>query len=317
MAGAAGAPVRRAARSLVAGSLGPNDRVLVTGAGGWFGSTAAALLHGSGVAAHYVTQRSRNVEAGDSAYTAHGWDAAVIAEFAPTVVIDCAFVLREYAVDVGIERYVYENTRLTQRLLKLAQLPSVRRVISVSSGAAVHPTDGTLADVDAHPYEYLKRQAELALMSAVDPARTSLVIARPWSLSGSLIQRPRRYAFADLILQARAGAVSVRADHEVWRRYIGVDDFFAVCLAASTRGPATIDSGGELVELGPLAHRIPRVLGIAPSIDRADPTAGVTDDYYSDDTSWLRACVEAGYQPADLDEQIRTVDAYLTATGIA
>lgn len=316
MSSAVGTPVRGAARTLVAGSLDADDRVLVTGAGGWFGSTAAALLHGSGVATHFVTQRSRSVSAGDSSYLAHEWDAGAIADFSPTIVIDCAFVLREYATDIGIERYVYENTRLTQRLLALAQMPSVRRVVSVSSGAAVHPTDGTLADVDAHPYEYLKRQAELALVSTIDPARTTVVIARPWSLSGSLIQRPHRYAFADLILQARAGAVEVRADHEVWRRYVGVDDFFAVCLSASTRGPAIIDSGGELVELGPLAHRIARVLGLTPSIDRADTTGGAADEYYSDDTRWRQACLDAGYQPADLDEQIRTVDAYLTGTGL-
>lgn len=316
MTAPAGAPVRAAARALVRESLHADDRVLVTGAGGWFGSTVAALLNGSGVATHYVTQRPRVVEAGDSSVTAHAWDAAAIADFAPTVVIDNAFVLREYAAEVGIQRYVYKNTHLTQLLLATTQLASVRRVISVSSGAAVHPTDGTLADVAAHPYEYLKRQAELALTAAVDPDRVNVVIARPWSLSGSLIQRPRRYAFADLILQARAGAVEVRADHEVWRRYAGVDDFFAVCLAASLRGSATIDSGGELLELGPLAHRIAQVLGVSPSIVRAE-TSGAVDDYYSDEVSWRQACAAADYEPADLDEQIRTVDAYLAATGAA
>jgi nucleoside-diphosphate-sugar epimerase len=309
-------PVRAIARSFAHGALSPADRVLVTGAGGWFGATVAALLHGSGVATHFVTQRPREVEAGDSTFAARAWDGAEIARFAPTVVIDCAFVLREYAREIGIERYVYENTQLTQRLLELSQLPSVERIISVSSGAAVHPRDGVLASVEDHPYEYLKRLAELAVVAAADAARTTVVIARPWSLSGSLIQRPHRYAFADLILQARAGDVDVRADHEVWRRYIGVDDFFAVCLAASSIGPATIDSGGELLELGGLAHRIADVLGIRPPIHRA-PTTGATDAYYSDGSTWLAACAAVGFTPASLDEQITTVDAYLTASGVS
>jgi nucleoside-diphosphate-sugar epimerase len=308
-------PVRAIARSVAHGALGDSDRVLVTGAGGWFGTTVAALLHGSGVATHFVTQRPREVTAGDSTFTAHAWDDAEIARFAPTVVIDCAFVLREYAREVGIEHYVYENTRLTQRLLGLTRLPGVERIISVSSGAAVHPRDGVLADVEEQPYEYLKRQAEFAVAAAADAARTTVVIARPWSLSGSLIQRPHRYAFADLILQARAGDVDVRADHEVWRRYVGVDDFFAVCLAASATGPATIDSGGELLELGGLAHRIADVLGIRPSVRRA-PTSGAADAYYSDESTWLAACAAVGFTPASLDEQIATVDAYLSAAGV-
>ena len=314
MSGAVGAPVRAVARSLVRRSLQSDDRVLVTGAGGWFGSTVAALLTGSGIQAHFVTQRARTVDAGDSTFVAEEWNGAAIADFAPTMVIDCAFVLREYASDLGIEKYVYENTKLTQRLLELSQLPSVRRVISVSSGAAVHPTDGTLADVDEHPYEYLKRQAELALLASVDAHRTTVVIARPWSLSGSLIQRPHRYAFADLILQARAGAVEVRAPHEVWRRYIGVDDFFAVCLAQSTHGTATIDSGGELVELGPLAHRIAHVLDTQPTIVRTDASDSTPDLYYSDDSSWQQACAAVGYEPASLDDQIIAVDNYLRAS---
>lgn len=315
MSGAAGAPVRSAARSLVLRSLRNDDRVLVTGAGGWFGSTVAALLRGSGVETHFVTQRARTVNAGDSTFVASEWDRAAIADFAPTIVIDCAFVLREYATDLGIEKYVYENTKLTQQLLELSQLPSVRRIVSVSSGAAVHPTDGTLADVEVHPYEYLKRQAELALLGSVDTGRAHVVVARPWSLSGSLIQRPHRYAFADLILQARTGAVEVRAPHEVWRRYIGVDDFFAVCLAVSDRGTATIDSGGELVELGPLAHRIARVLDIDPTIVRADTSGRAPDLYYPDDVSWQVACDAVQYEPAGLDEQIIAVDSYLRASG--
>ncbi len=95
-----------------------------------------------------------------------------------------------------------------------------------------------------------------------------------------------------------------------------MDDFFAVCLAASVRGPATIDSGGELLELGPLAHRIAAVLGIRPAIARAEITSSATDDYYPDDSSWQAACRAAGYDPASLDEQIITVDAYLRATGV-
>ena len=123
--------------------------MLVTGAGGWFGSTVAALLHGHEAQAMYLTQRPRTVHHGNGSVDAVAWDWASVREFAPTVVVDCAFVLRDYVDQTTIEQYVHVNTVLTQRLLQVSQLPGVRTVVSVSSGAAVHPVDASRHDVDA------------------------------------------------------------------------------------------------------------------------------------------------------------------------
>ncbi|WP_421734405.1 NAD-dependent epimerase/dehydratase family protein [Cellulomonas sp.] len=302
---------------LVARALRPDDRVLVTGAGGWFGSTVAALLHGNPARAMYVTQRPRTVDHGNGSIDAVAWDWAAVCDFAPTVVVDCAFVLRDYVDDMTIEHFVHVNTVLTQRLLHVAQLPGVRTVVSVSSGAAVHPLDASHHEVDVDPYGYLKRQAELALSGLDQRVDANLLVARPYSLSGTLVGRPRRYAFSDLISQAREGAIRVRAGHEVWRRYIGVDDFFAVCLAYGALSSGTVSSAGELVEFGTLAARVNDVLGTRAEITRAEQSRAAVDDYYTRDTTWDQACAELGYEPVSLDEQIRTVDAYLAVAACA
>ena len=140
------------------------------------------------------------------------------------------------------------------------------------------------------------------------------MVARPYSLSGTLVSRPRRYAFSDLVLQAREGAVHVKAGHEVWRRYVGVDDFFAVCLGVGALRSGTVSSAGELVEFGTLADRVNDVLGTGATVTRAERTGAAADDYYTRDSTWDAACGSLAYNPADLDEQIRTVDAYLAAT---
>lgn len=308
-------PIRPEARSLFASALLPSDRLLVTGAGGWFGSTLAALLHGSGHPAVFTTQRARPISYGLGAVDATAWDWDSIRGFAPTVVFDCAFVLRDYLGSVPLERYVYVNTTLTSRLLRLAQLDSVRTVVSVSSGAAVHPEDASKGDVDLNPYGYLKRQAELALVALGEAVGTRVVVARPWSLSGGLVTRPGRYAFSNLVIQARSGAIRIEADHEVWRRYVGVDDFFAVALATAGSPRVALNSGGELVEFGDLADRISSTLGSPATISRAAAAGGRADDYYSRDDSWDSACASVDFRPAGLDEQIRAVDAALTALG--
>lgn len=300
--------VSAVARRVVAESLRADDRVLLTGAGGWFGLTLVALLAGSGVPAMHVTRTARTLTAGDVRVDSVGWDDATVADFAPTVVIDCAFVLRDYVPDMTLERYVSDNTELTGRLLRTVLLPSVRTVVSVSSGAAVHRGEGVGRTLEDDPYGYLKRQTELAVARLGQEHDRTVVIARPWSLSGGLVTRPDRYAFSNLIGQALAGGpVTVAAPHAVQRRYVGVDDFFAVCLAAAARGGEhTVDSGGEIVEFGELAHRIAGRLG-GVEVVRPQPDDSPADDYYTRSTTWEAACDAVAYVPASLDEQIDAV----------
>lgn len=304
-------PTRDEARALAAAHLAESDRVLVTGAGGWFGLTVAALVAGTAAQAMLVTRRPRLVDYGSGTAAAVAWDWDTVRAFSPTVIVDCAFILRDFADSMPIEQYVYANTVLTARLLQVAQLETVRAVVSVSSGAAVHPEDARGRGVDLDPYGYLKRQAELALLGAADATGATTVIARPWSLSGSLVTRPARYVFSDLILQARSGEVRIEAAHEVWRRYCGVDDFFAVALALAGTTSGILDSGGELVEVGALARRVCDILGVDARIVRPEGPRRPSDDYYPPADAWEAACAEVGLVPATLDEQIRSVDAQL------
>ena len=303
-------PTRDEARALAAAHLAESDRVLVTGAGGWFGLTVAALVASTAAQAMLVTRRPRLVDYGSGTAAAVAWDWDTVRAFSPTVIVDCAFILRDFADSMPIEQYVYANTVLTARLLQVAQLETVRAVVSVSSGAAVHPEDARGRGVDLAPYGYLKRQAELALLGAATTTGAHVVIARPWSLSGALVTRPARYVFSNLILQARSGEIRIEAAHEVWRRFCGVDDFFAVALALGSTSSGIIDSGGELVEVGALAQRVCGVLGLEARIVRPEGPPGPADTYYPAADGWDAACTLAGLRQASLDEQVRDFDAY-------
>ncbi|CAN5521048.1 hypothetical protein BH10ACT7_BH10ACT7_11350 [soil metagenome] len=306
------AVVRPEARALFASGLRPDDRVLVTGSAGWFGLTLAALLHGLPNPVMFLTRSPRRVSYRDGELDAVAWDEAGVREFAPTIVIDCAFILRDYIDAMPIETYFYQNTILTSRLLQLTQSDSVKTVISVSSGAAVHPVDASTRDADTNPYGYIKRQTELAVARLGEETDTRVVVARPWSLSGTLVTRPERYAFSDLILRSRAESIEIKATHEVWRRYAGVDDFFAVALATGAASSAVINSGGSLVEFGELAELIASTLNSTARITRPVLESGPADDYYTRDDSWEDACAAHGFTPATIVEQILAVDAALS-----
>lgn len=306
-------PVRAEARALFASSLDASDRVLVTGAGGWFGLTLAALLHRSEVPAMFTTQRPRQISFGTGTATAQGWNWNDVQHFAPTVVIDCAFILRDHIDSMTLATYVHENARLTSRLLQLAALDGVRCIVSVSSGAAIHPVDAATSELDTNPYGHLKRQAELAVRRLAEETGTTGFVARPFSVTGSLVTRPERYAFSNFVLQARTGTISIAAKHPVWRRFVGVDDFFAVALATAARGSGVLDSGGDLIEFRDLALRVQSALGKPADVTHADADGSLADDYASDDVSWRVTCTALGFTPATLDEQIVAVEAALPA----
>jgi nucleoside-diphosphate-sugar epimerase len=309
-------PVRRESRELVRASLHASDRILVTGAGGWFGLTLAALFDGLEQDVMYVTRRPRtlNFKSGEASAIAWDWDA--VKSFAPTVVIDCAFILRDYVDDMSFEEYVSSNALLTSHLLQVAGLPSVTTVLYVSSGASVHPVDATVTGLAGNPYGHMKRTTELMLESFAGAAGAAAMILRPWSLSGSLVTRPERYAFSDLMTQVVSGHVEIRASHKVLRKYVGVDDFFAVGLNAARRGAVVLNSGGELVEFEDLAATMSTVLDKPISLRRSPPSGAPEDDYYSRDSSWAEACLQTNFTPATLAQQIKDVAASLRSRGV-
>ena len=309
-------PVRAESRVLIQENLYKSDRVLVTGAGGWFGMTVAALLHGAEQQVMYITRRPRTIDFMSGTVDAISWDWEAVKSFAPTIVIDCAFILRDYVDDMSFEQYVAINAALTSQMLQIAGLPSVTTIMYVSSGAAIHPMDATMMGLSDNPYGYMKRATELSLSSFARENNKAATILRPWSLSGSLVTRPERYAFSDLITQVVSGNVNIRASHNVLRRYVGVDDFFAVGMGAARRGVTVLNSGGELVEFEELAKIMSEVLGNPIALHRTEPTGEKADDYYSRDSSWGDACLYMNFAPATLAEQIKDVASSLAVRGV-
>lgn len=291
--------------------LGGEDRVLVTGAGGWFGNTIAALLDETQTKSMFVTQNPRILSWDFGSVEATKWNLEVIKDFAPTLVIDFAFILRDFLTDISLERFISENHKLSSKMLQLASLESVTSVIYVSSGAAVSPSNSLIEGIESDPYGHIKRVTELSLLSLGRELGKRTLVVRPFSLSGALVTRPNRYAFSDLISQARKGEIQINAHQEVWRRFVSVEDLFSVAIAKVKTSSGYLNSGGELIELSDLAKRICATLGLQIPIIRDLDKSITPDSYFAEDRSWNAACESTGYVPDDLEHQILAVEAYL------
>ena len=76
-----------------------------------------------------------------------------------------------------------------------------------------------------------------------------------------------------MIQDANAGAIRIMARRRVFRRYVVAEELLALGIAEGGVGPATIESGGELVEMAELAARIAAVVRPDAVITRARSTS--------------------------------------------
>ena len=280
------------------------ERILVLGAGGWFGSTMLDLCSGlTDDQVLAIGSRERLHSVCERTWQIHTFDDTRVHAFGPTLVANFAFLTRERVELDGEAAFTQVNTLLTEQFLRSADLPTVKRVLTVSSGAAVTEP--------ASPYGAMKAHEEReALARAGD---RTVVVARAYSVSGPFVQRPRAYALSDMVLQAFRGAITITADRPVFRRYVSVHDVLTVCLLQGFAGSTeVIETGGQLVEMGELAHIVRTVVNPSAAVTRPELTTTVPSLYASDDHTWQQACASSGVVAMDLASQIRQVAEFLS-----
>lgn len=298
------------ARALAATALG-RDRILVTGASGWFGRTVLDLLAPMRLPTLAIASRPRAIRIGDDEIFCRAWDSSEVAEFAPTVVVDCAFLTKGRIAGMPLNDYIRVNRTLTDRMVFATQLPGVRLALTISSGASIHPHDALDGRIEDNPYGYLKREADHRLVEAAAKSGAVPVVARAWSVSGAHVQEPDGRALASMIRSASAGAIHISSTGPVYRRYVLADELLALGIAEGRVGPATIDSGGPLVEMAELAERVAAVVRPDAVITRGELDSRQPDRYHSDGRTWDRLCRKWGLASAPLDRQIE-----ITARGM-
>jgi len=221
------------------------------------------------------------------------WNEELVKAFAPTVVLNFAFLTRERQFDPG---YVEINTKLTDQLLWSMQLPHVRCGVTLSSGAVVTEPDS--------PYGGLKSAEERLFRASAGPSQ-GVMIGRVFSLSGPFVRRPHAYAFSDFILQAAEGTVHINADQPVFRRYTDAADYLTVLATHALMGRSgCIESGGIIVEMQELAEEVVAVVNPHARILRPDLRSQEPLSYASTNVSWTQACEALGFQPLDLTQQV-------------
>lgn len=304
--------VNDAALRLAKKSLTTSDKALVVGATGWFGQTATSMLDILEIPTLLIGSNAREVEIAGVQKQIQVWNFEEIAEFEPTVVIDCAYLTREMVGSVGIDNYIEVNRRLVQQIVDLKRLASLRLAVSFSSGAAENFRSASLQkSIQDDPYGFLKVEQEAVLQSEFETSDADLVIARVWNTSGSLVTKVNGFALSDLIDQALKGHMKVSSNFMVWRRYCMIEEVIAVALNGSQGSERIFDTGGQLIEIRDLALLIQALVNPYATLELPADSDGIPSEYFSDGESWSRWCNALNFEPASLDEQIIQVSNWM------
>jgi len=302
--------VSLSALDLTASALSGKPRVLVLGAGGWFGKTALSLIAGHTESLRLIGSYERAIVVNGTPFHIEKWSEKEVAKFRPEVVLDFAYLTRGFLADYGYSEYVRINRELSQRILSLTSLESVERILTVSSGAAVGARNQPSSYGESDPYGALKDQFERELLQQVQQRSVTAFIARAWSVSGGFVGRPMNYALSSFALQAMAAKrIEIDADSLVYRRYCAIEDFLAISLANLMEGvTGELDSGGPLLEIAELAVEVAAQVKGTEIVEKVpNRRKKEAKRYCSDNVGWEAQVEARSYLPASLSNQIANV----------
>lgn len=251
---------------------------------------------------HLIGSHSGEISAGNSLHKVHVWDEQTVGRFSPDLVLDFAYLTRNWISTLGLEGYRQKNNELTSRLLHAVSLESVVAAVTISSGASVQmPLDA---------YGEGKRETEQLAQGLAQHQQVSIGVLRAWSVSGGFVRRPELYALSSFIQQGLGtGTTTVEADHLVHRRYCAVEELLAVGLHNVLDERYTlIDSGGEKIEILDLAQKVAeQIPNTVVEVAHANRNSRPSDDYSSDNRAWTDKVGKTGLSVLTIEEQISNV----------
>jgi nucleoside-diphosphate-sugar epimerase len=300
--------IRQEAQDLFLSNLRSDDRVLVTGAAGWFGRTAIAMTGGVGLELLATGSKDQKIEIDGQSQSVHTQTLEIIFAFRPTVIIDSAFVTRERLPVLRHKAYIEANQKIIDESLAIAAMPSVRKYIGFSSGATMHLAGHNSFSIEENPYAAQKSIYESKISEITANLQSDISVARVWSVTGTYCTKPQTFAFTNIIAQAKLGLIEIKAKHLVYRRYCALEDVLAVAMLPSPPGGNPIfNTGGELIELGELAKLVVDLVNPNAEIRRQIDPELPSDDYYSDSEDWDGLLQSADLAKDSLSEQVTRV----------
>lgn len=296
-----------------------NQRIIVTGAGGWLGLATLHLIANAigddwtdRVACFGSSHRILMLRDGRSIIQ-HPLEELAELEFHPSLLLHLAFLTKDRVSGMDEAEYRAANRKLADIVHSALNRIAVNGIFIASSGAAYSANNNDAAH-DMQVYGQLKLDDERLFHEWAEHERKTAVIARIFNVAGPYINKHQTYALASFIRDALANRpIAIRASHRVVRGFVAIRELMSLVFALLLADDATIshfDTGGEALELSELAELVATALGPVP-VERAPIRSDQTDYYVGNKQCYDVLLERYSIQSVPLIEQIRETSEFL------
>jgi nucleoside-diphosphate-sugar epimerase len=298
-----------------------DQRVVITGAGGWIGRATLALLAdalGSDVHRRVVCfgSAARQLKLGIGlTFDQRPLTELPSLDWHETVLLHLAFLTKDKVAGMPAGEYRRANLALSATVMSALEGIGANRVFLASSGAAGFADDENAAS-DLRFYGQLKRDDEDRFATwANESSDRRLVIGRIFNISGPHINKHQHYALASLILDALAGReLTIKAPHAVVRGHVAIRELmslvFALLLHKTSDAVTRFESGGEPMELGEVATVVAEELGTSVAA-RGPLLREGANVYVGDHEAYSDLLARHGVEPVSFRTQVVETASYL------
>jgi nucleoside-diphosphate-sugar epimerase len=284
------------------------DQIIVYGAKGWFGRSAIHALTEENQEIHehqVLLVGSRSETAGTSSPPLNVYSTSEATQYIKSNIlfVNSAYLRREKLNFMSEKEYEDKNREIIEFGTRLVQGGKVKTFLNLSSGVASQGNNLILGEV-ADPYARCKIRDENLLTSICASARTDLINARIYSMSGRYLNEFENLALSSFINQAN------NLDREIMvnspptlRSYVDSIDLAKVLLKlAFVGGSHSLDSGGTITTLGNLASCVATAIpGASVNLQKEFEKS---PDYYCENSHFNELAVQLGVELKDLGSQI-------------
>lgn len=236
--------------------------VLVTGANGWLGRSAIAVLTERYPQSFQVLALTRrkgiNHTWSDQMVKSVSYEDLKHLDLPIHGIIHTAFKTQSYIQNMDPSQYRAENLETINWLKAFIENQNPKWAVGISSGAATNYLEKISVGEALKPediYGELKVLEEKVLLSS---QIESVAVGRLWGASGRFMQNFEIFALGQFLENAIKGTeIMVKTSTPVFRRYVDAEDFIDVLLNCAWENSRTLlDSGGHLTSIQDLAEQV-------------------------------------------------------------
>jgi len=301
-----------------------SSRIVITGASGWIGRSVVKTLiriYGTDILEkielYGTSSRDLKLTSGITINVRKLQSISTSGEI--KLFVPLAFQTQDKLNEMSKFEYIQKNKDLIDLHSKIIQDHTIERAVFFSSGIVTMTPDDLERTESYWVYKELKTLEENVFFENFSKQSTNVAACRLFSVSGSEMQDPKKYALGDFLLCAMAKRrITLNSQKQIYRKYVDIEDICESLIKETNinKSMTLIESGGIKLTLLELARNVSQMFELGEEfLVKVDESNLESDHYYSTSLGMEDLFVKHSIHALNLEEQIRKTAAGLHENG--